>query len=941
MNKNQLANKIWASANKMRSKIEANEYKDYILGFIFYKFLSEQEIKFFVSKKLPREMFREMLTEEQTKYVQLAQRNLGYFIPYEYLYSTWLEAGHDFSVANVRDALSAFNRLLIPIPEQADTQTKADIEKKRKVFVDIFETLHGGLKNLGGSEGEQTTAIRNLLALIKDIPMDAKQDYDVLGFIYEYLISKFAANAGKKAGEFYTPHEVSVLMSEIIAYHLGGKNNIDIYDPTSGSGSLLINIGRSVAKHLEGEGTIKYYAQELKKNTFNLTRMNLVMRGITPDNIVVRNGDTLKTDWPYFEDGDPEGTYEHLLVDAVVSNPPYSQSWEPPRQGKTGIQIKIDPRFEYGIAPKSKADYAFLLHDLYHLKNDGVMAIVLPHGVLFRGESGDGSEGTIREQLIENNHIDTIIGLPADIFFGTGIPTIVIILRKDRQENNVLFIDASRGFTKEGKKNKLRASDIRRIVDTHIQRCDIDRFARVVSKEEIRQNGYNLNIPRYINASEAPESWDMHSILFGGVPRKELLGFAPYFEALAGLETTLFAQNDTPYTLLKVKDLEEAISTHPAVLAFIQSYQAAFAEFRSFLKHELIEQMETLSIAKEEERITAHIFDSLAEVSLVDRYEAYQLFADQWTGIAQGLEIIQSEGFGATRAVDPKMELKKNNSSGEEYEVQNGWEGRVLSFELVQANYLIEEVHTIEAQEQRLAEATNELETTFDALDEEERNEVSSEEGALQLKEVERRLGDLLCEVETDEVLALEEYLLCSGKKEKVAYIAAHPEVDWQAMDTAKDGTYTAKVVKAHIDALRRAYPFEEETTEAKLIRITRLSEEIKKLTADIKSNKTQLIERTKEVIEQELSDEDILSLLSVQWIDSLYNKLGELPQRIIEDFVQQLTDLVAKYDTTLMDVEQDIQEASASLATMIDELTGSAHDLEALAEFKKLLLNA
>ena len=568
------------------------------------------------------------------------------------------------------------------------------------------------------------------------------------------------------------------------------------------------------------------------------------------------------------------------------------------------------------------------------------MAIVLPHGVLFRGASGDGSEGSIREQLIENNHIDTIIGLPADIFFGTGIPTIVIILRKDRQENNVLFIDASRGFTKEGKKNKLRASDIRRIVDTHIQRCDIARFARVVSKEEIRQNGYDLNIPRYINASEAPESWDMHSILFGGVPRTELLRFAPYFEALPGLETTLFAQNDTPYTLLQVADLEVAISTHPAVQTFIQNYQTAFGEFQSFLKHELIDQMETLSIAKEEELITAHIFESLAHVPLVDRYEAYQLFADQWTSIAQGLEIIQSEGFGATRVVDPKMELKKNNA-GEEYEVQNGWQGRVLSFDLVQAHHLTAEVQTIERQELRLTEATSELETTFDALDEEERSEVSSEEGNMLITEVERRLGVLLSEVETDELLALEDYLLCSRKKEKLDYIAAHPEVEWQAMDTAKDGTYAMKVVKARIDALRRAYPFEEESTEAQLIRITLLSAEIKQLTADIKNNKAQLIERTKEVIEQELSDDDILALLSAQWIDALYNKLGELPLRVISDLVRQLKDLVAKYDTTLMDVEYDIQEASASLASMIDELTGSAHDLEALAEFKKLLLNA
>ena len=233
------------------------------------------------------------------------------------------------------------------------------------------------------------------------------------------------------------------------------------------------------------------------------------------------------------------------------------------------------------------------------------------------------------------------------------------------------------------------------------------------------------------------------------------------------------------------------------------------------------------------------------------------------------------------------------------------------------------------------------MEAAFDALDEDERGEVSTEEGAMQLKEVERRLGQLLSEVETGEVRALEAYLDCYGKKEKMVYISAHPEVDWQAMDTAKDGTYAMKEVKAYIDALRRAYPFEEESAEAQLLRLVQLSYEIKSLNAGIKHNKALLIERTKAVIEEELSDEDIRSLLSAQWIDSLYDKLGELPHRLITDFVQQVKDLVAKYDTTLMDVEHDIQEASASLATMIDELTGSAHDLEALAELKKLLLNA
>ena len=253
------------------------------------------------------------MTEDDEEIVENVQKNIGYFISYDNLFSTWLEMGSDFNVANVRDALSAFSRLINP--------------SHKKVFGGVFDTLQTGLSKLGDSSNSQTKSISDLLYLIKDIPMDGRQDYDVLGFIYEYLISNFAANAGKKAGEFYTPHEVSLLMSEIVADHLKDRSEIKIYDPTSGSGSLLINIGKAVAKHMGDSDRIKYYAQELKENTYNLTRMNLVMRGILPDNIVTRNGDTLEEDWPYFEESDPIGTYEPLYVDAVVSNPPYSQAW--------------------------------------------------------------------------------------------------------------------------------------------------------------------------------------------------------------------------------------------------------------------------------------------------------------------------------------------------------------------------------------------------------------------------------------------------------------------------------------------------------------------------------------------------------------------------------------------------------------------------------------
>lgn len=497
MNKQQLANKIWESANKMRSKIEANEYKDYILGFIFYKYLSDQEVKFLKEKEFTDDDIKE-LVEDDLETLEYVQRNIGYFISYENLFSTWISMGRDFDVSNVRDALSAFSRLIYPT--------------HKKVFDKVFDTLQTGLSKLGDSSNAQTKAISGLLQLIKDIPMDGKQDYDVLGFIYEFLISQFAANAGKKAGEFYTPHEVSVLMSEIVADHLKGKSEIKIYDPTSGSGSLLINIGKSVSKYMSDGNNIKYYAQELKENTYNLTRMNLVMRGIKPDNIVTRNGDTLEEDWPFFDENDPVNTYNPLYVDAVVSNPPYSQAWDPSNK-------EHDPRYSrFGLAPKGKADYAFLLHDLFHIKPDGIMTIVLPHGVLFRG----GEEGEIRKNLIENNHIDTIIGLPANIFFGTGIPTIIMVLKQKRENTDTLIIDASKGFIKEGKNNKLRASDIKRIADTVIKRESIDKFSKVVTREEIRNNDYNLNIPRYVDSSESAESWDIYASMFGGIPVAEI-----------------------------------------------------------------------------------------------------------------------------------------------------------------------------------------------------------------------------------------------------------------------------------------------------------------------------------------------------------------------------------------------------------------------------------
>ena len=685
MNKQQLASKIWESANKMRSKIEANEYKDYILGFIFYKFLSDRELSFLKNEGYQDEDIKE-LNENSEADINFCKNNLGYFIGYNDLFSTWLEEGQDFTATSVREALNRFER---------------NIEKNyNKVFSGIFNTLQTGLSKLGDTPAGQNKAVRDLIKLIRDIPMDGKQDYDVLGFIYEYLISNFAANAGKKAGEFYTPHEVSLLMSEIIANHLKDRSKIDIYDPTSGSGSLLINIGKAASKYINGENKIVYYAQELKQNTYNLTRMNLIMRGIIPSNIFTRNGDTLEDDWPYFDDSDPEGTYNPLFVDAVVSNPPYSQNWDP-------TDRDTDPRYkEYGLAPKSKADYAFLLHDLYHLKGDGIMTIVLPHGVLFRG----GEEGEIRKNLVEKNNIDCIIGLPANIFFGTGIPTIIMVLKKQsKKDTNIQIIDASKGFIKEGKNNKLRACDIKKIVDCVIKRENIDKFSRVVSREEIRNNDYNLNIPRYVDSNEDQEHYDIYASMFGGIPSVELDKFNKIWNTFPELKNKLFEKVNEKYYKIKSNDFKETIENNNDTKKFKETFKNDLVDFEKYLENNLLANKLNIKINSEEKILSDLMFEKLNQYNLVDNYKAYQILDDNWNTISSDLEIIQTEGLDAVRTYDE--------------------DHSIISLDLIQNYKLKDKLDTLESNINKLTDITANYENILDELSEENKQDITNDAG--------------------------------------------------------------------------------------------------------------------------------------------------------------------------------------------------------------------
>ena len=592
------------------------------------------------------------------------------------------------------------------------------------------------------------------------------------------------------------------------------------------------------------------------------------MNGLLQDNIITRNGDTLEEDWPYFDD---ENEYDALQLDGVVSNPPYSQNWDP-------TDKDVDARYKrYGVAPRAKADYAFLLHDLFHVKPDGIMTIILPHGVLFRG----GEEKNIRKNLIEENNIDCIIGLPPNIFYGTGIPTIIMILKKVREKTDIQFIDASKGFIKEGKNNKLRASDIKRIIDAVINRKNIEKFSRVVSRDEIRENDYNLNIPRYVDSSEEAEAWDIYATMFGGIPNTELSKFDKYWKALPMLKEAMFEQTEKDYSQLAVENVGQFIKEHSDVKNYTKGFNATFSDFALYLYDKLIRNITKINIAGEEENINNEIFSRMAGYSLIDKYQAYQLLDDEWNKISVDLEIIQTEGFDATKKVDPNMVVKKKN--GKEEEVQEGWIGHVIPFEIVQENMLFEDLYKIKQKEVRVLDIASEYEDILNSLSEDDKEE----------------LKDILNETND-------------------AFIP-------------KEVTKKAKEIRG------RKAKLIEGSLEDKILRVSDLQEEEKQLKKDIKTETDKLHIKTKETIEN-LSDEEVNELLRIKWINPLTNNISKLPVDLINDFSKQIQELVDKYKITFWDIEKQIIEAENELCMLIEELDGNEYDMKGLSEFQSLL---
>lgn len=477
---NELQKQLWNIANELRGKMDADEFRDYILGFIFYKYLSEK-INLYANKLLKEDnLLYNQIDENSSEgedYLKAIQEEsldaLGYFLKPSQLYS---------SIAQRNDSIIEELQTILNSIEQSTMGSESEDD-----FGNLFEDLDLNSTKLGKSVDARNSLISKILNHLDKIDFEIDNtESDILGDAYEYLIAQFASGAGKKAGEFYTPQEVSKILAKIVT---SGKDKLkSVYDPTCGSGSLLLRVAKEVKE------VSQFYGQELNRTTYNLARMNMIMHNVHYKKFDIKQEDTLEKP-------------QHIdkRFEAIVANPPFSAKWS------ANNLFMSDERFsQYGkLAPGSKADYAFVTHMIHHLDDNGTLAIVLPHGALFRG----GAEGHIREYLIrEKNYLDAVIGLPSNIFYGTSIPTSIMVFKKSRNTKDILFIDASEHFEKVKTQNVLREEHIDKIISTYSNRNTEDKYSYLATMDELMENEYNLNIPRYVDTFEEEEPVDLETV---------------------------------------------------------------------------------------------------------------------------------------------------------------------------------------------------------------------------------------------------------------------------------------------------------------------------------------------------------------------------------------------------------------------------------------------
>ncbi|MBS4750635.1 type I restriction-modification system subunit M [Carnobacteriaceae bacterium zg-ZUI78] len=845
----EIKSRLWSGANELRGSMDATRYKDYMLGLMFYKFLSDKTLKeFAIACGLSAtdnwyDEYCNAYLEYGQSIEDMIQNMVGYCIRPEYLYHTWIKdmnSGH-FEVQKVMDSLNQFERSI-------------SVTSRANDFQGLFanSTLDLSDTSLGSNLNERSKNIQALIRLFEDLDMVSLQDGDVLGDAYEYLIGQFAMESGKKAGEFYTPRQVSEVMAQIVTTNDTIKS---IYDPTVGSGSLLLTVKQHLTK--EEQKKLEYYGQEKNTATYNLTRMNLLLHGVEPNKMNIKNGDTLSQDWPE----DPERPNEGVQFDAVVMNPPYSiKNWN-----RYGLKPS-DPRFEIAgvLPPDSKGDFAFLLHGLYHLSIKGLMAIVLPHGVLFRG----AAEGEIRKRLIEKNQIDAVIGLPNNLFTNTGIPVCIIILKKNRELNEpILFIDASRNFVKEGKQNVLQEKDIAKIVDVYKNRTEEKGYSHLASRQELIENEYNMNIPRYVEASDEEIPHDVDAHLYGGIPEKNIQSLKVLNETVQDILNKAFIEKRPGYLELNqpLEELSENIFSSRAIQEKSQKIKATIENYIQCYWTKLHQLNYKNNASMMKASMLEDIKKCLEEFRQIDIYEGYQIIAEMWkNALMHDAELIEQLGFyQAGRTREPNIVSKKGKEK-----IQDGWNGAIIPNNLIADYCYKREQEQITALKSRLLDIESELSELVENAKVED-----SEENMI--------LGDFLKRNNEGEIQdSFDSKLITAGMKE------------------VTKGSDEYNLLKNVSNLLKEK---------------TSIGKEIKLKEQEVKELVWNRIEN--------LSDEEVDELLYQKWFGSVIEKVLLLVEKPLKKEIAVIDELNKRYSDTLDDIDDEILKLEQEFEKLMSEL--------------------
>lgn len=877
--KTQLYASLWASCDQLRGGMDSSEYKNYILTLLFMKYVTD--------KYKNKGIFEDVIVFDKAHDPETDPEK-----------RTGCSFDDFVALKGTKNIGEGMDKIVARLAEENES------------LQGIIDIAHFNDEKKLGKDEEMIDKLTNLISIFQkpelDFSHNRAEDDDIIGDAYEYLMRKFATESGKSKGQFYTPAEVSRVLANVVGVSQCPSHDMTVCDPACGSGSLLIRAVEAAPFPIMG------YGQEKESTTAGLAKMNAVLH--RKAEIIIKSGNTFSN--PQYVENN-----ELQRFDYIVANPPFSmKNWT------DGLADKDFGRFEgYGATPPEKnGDYAWLMHILKTLKSTGKAAVILPHGVLFRGNA----EGIIRETIIRRHLIKGIIGLPANLFYGTGIAACILVIDKEGAANRqgIFMIDASRGYVKDGDKNRLRERDVYKIVKTfNNQITDDPTYARFVSNDEIElKNGYNLNLTRYIDSSEPEDIQDIYAHLHGGIPARDINGLSVYWDTFPSLKQDLLEAMDEKYYCLKVgyDQIRQQIYQNDEFIAYGAKLEKAFQEWQA-KEYPVLTSLSDETVAKKLIAAMAEDIITLFEpLHLVDKYDVYQVLLAYWNDVMHddvSLIISEEAGYGVAREIDKVEEkIKKGKDKGKMKLVS--WDGKLIPKELVIDAFFANEKQAILREEEKAAAAENELNELIENAEEDAALLEVAVDGKVKASDLEEKITELTQSIENDETRELEALVndIPKGKRKVQDYVEAHPLC---ANVVTEKGTITKTSIQERLVRIRTVEAIPDSLTDdiQTLRRAIMLCNEGSAYQKEAKELAEALDEQCRNQYPK-LTDEEILDLLvNKKWFSTLANGIHNLYGVLSHQLTSRVIKLAERYKYPLPELEKEVMNLEATVKSHLE----------------------